>query len=36
MDPAPQADLKDWCRGGLRAERAAAEAAARLPVPEHA
>lgn len=32
----PQAGLKDWCRGGRGAERAAAVAAARLPVPEHA
>lgn len=31
-----QAGLKDWCRGGRAAERAAAVAAARLPAPEHA
>lgn len=34
--PAPRAGLKDWCRGGRGAERAAAVAAARLPAPEHA
>ena len=34
--PRLQAGLKDWCRGGRAAERAAAVAAARLPAPEHA
>lgn len=34
--PTPEAGLKDWCRGGRGAERAAAVAAARLPAPEHA
>lgn len=34
--PSLRAGLKDWCRGGRAAERAAAVAAARLPAPEHA
>ena len=34
--PPTQFKIKDWCRGGRGAERAAAVAAARLPAPEHA